>query len=209
MATVAVPVLAAPKRLGEKHKKATAAAAMLLASTNTAARLALELLRYELPNGQWCLKGTCHFTHDKVNPGGPCYGDPRWPGPLPDKVLKNKQQVERIKNAREEYAKRSQAANRLICSAMASTLDDLQAVDVNGVGANFTMINASVSGVDENVVDDQGVQTDPSLNYARTHMTTTSVGAVTSGAAGHEENEPKEQLYQHNTVSALHHSRLN
>eukprot|EP00965_Chrysotila_dentata_P062449 2069703-Pleurochrysis_carterae.AAC.1 len=20
---------------------------------------------YELPNGQWCSKGTCHFTHDK------------------------------------------------------------------------------------------------------------------------------------------------
>eukprot|EP00965_Chrysotila_dentata_P021534 713491-Pleurochrysis_carterae.AAC.1 len=31
------------------------------------------------------VKGTCHFTHDKVNPGGPCYRDPRWPGPLPDK----------------------------------------------------------------------------------------------------------------------------
>eukprot|EP00965_Chrysotila_dentata_P171326 5654046-Pleurochrysis_carterae.AAC.1 len=63
---------------------------------------------YELPNGQWCSKGTCHFTHDEINPGGPCYRDPRWPGPLPDKVLKNKQQVERTKNARENNAKRLQ-----------------------------------------------------------------------------------------------------
>eukprot|EP00965_Chrysotila_dentata_P030339 1009659-Pleurochrysis_carterae.AAC.1 len=47
---------------------------------------------YELPNGKWCSKGTCHFTNDKVNPGDPCYSDPRWPGPLPDKVLKNNQQ---------------------------------------------------------------------------------------------------------------------
>eukprot|EP00965_Chrysotila_dentata_P107461 3550468-Pleurochrysis_carterae.AAC.1 len=28
----------------------------------------------ELPNGQWCSKGTCHFTRDKVNPGGPAIG---------------------------------------------------------------------------------------------------------------------------------------
>eukprot|EP00965_Chrysotila_dentata_P080640 2660973-Pleurochrysis_carterae.AAC.1 len=47
---------------------------------------------YELPNGQSCSKGTCYFTHDKLNPGGPCYRHPRWAGPLPDKVLKNKQQ---------------------------------------------------------------------------------------------------------------------
>eukprot|EP00965_Chrysotila_dentata_P261444 6214258-Pleurochrysis_carterae.AAC.2 len=56
-----------------------------LTGKSTARRSAV----YELPNGQWCSKGYCHFKHDKVNPGGPCYGDPRWPGPLPDKVLKN------------------------------------------------------------------------------------------------------------------------
>eukprot|EP00965_Chrysotila_dentata_P209178 6185150-Pleurochrysis_carterae.AAC.1 len=49
---------------------------------------------YKLPDGQWCSKGTCHFTHDQINPGEPCYRDPLWPGYLPDKVLKNKQQVE-------------------------------------------------------------------------------------------------------------------
>eukprot|EP00965_Chrysotila_dentata_P037960 1261802-Pleurochrysis_carterae.AAC.1 len=45
---------------------------------------------YELLNGQSCSKGTCQFNRDKVNPGGPSYRDPRWPGPLPEKVLKNK-----------------------------------------------------------------------------------------------------------------------
>eukprot|EP00965_Chrysotila_dentata_P185516 6124622-Pleurochrysis_carterae.AAC.1 len=58
----------------------------------------------ELPNGQWCSKGTCHFTHDKVNPGGACYRDPRWRGPLPETVLNNKQQEERSNNARENIA---------------------------------------------------------------------------------------------------------
>eukprot|EP00965_Chrysotila_dentata_P200941 6180277-Pleurochrysis_carterae.AAC.2 len=42
---------------------------------------------------------------------------------------------------------------------------DMQAVDVNGCGANFTWINA-VSGVDENAFDDQGECTDPTLDTA-------------------------------------------
>eukprot|EP00965_Chrysotila_dentata_P099969 3303324-Pleurochrysis_carterae.AAC.1 len=59
-----------------------------------------------MPDGKTCSKGTCHFAHDLVNPGGPCYRDPRWPGPLPEKVAKNKQQVERIRVARDANAKR-------------------------------------------------------------------------------------------------------
>ena len=39
-----------------------------------------------LPEGQRCSSGTCNFTHDKTNPGAPCYRDPRWGGPLPDNV---------------------------------------------------------------------------------------------------------------------------
>eukprot|EP00965_Chrysotila_dentata_P163396 5396691-Pleurochrysis_carterae.AAC.3 len=120
---------------------------------------------YELPNGQWCLKGTCQFNNDKVNPGGPCYCDPRWPGPLPEKVLKNKQQVERNKNVRENNAKRLQVANLPICSAIAAGHEHEQVIDVNEIGKNFTLLNA-VEAATGDQEDDQGEQTDPSLDYA-------------------------------------------
>eukprot|EP00965_Chrysotila_dentata_P093598 3092773-Pleurochrysis_carterae.AAC.1 len=42
---------------------------------------------------------------------------------------------------------------------------DMQAVDVNGCGANFTWINA-VSGVNEKAFDDQVECTDPTLDTA-------------------------------------------
>eukprot|EP00965_Chrysotila_dentata_P077865 2568463-Pleurochrysis_carterae.AAC.1 len=156
MVHVAVPVSAAYKTPNKKGKKAIAAAATARKKENacTAKGGSRGGAHYELPNGHWFSKGTCHFTHDKLNPGGPCYRDPRW-GPLPDKVLKNKQQVERIKSARENNAKRLQVANLPICSAMASPEIVMQAMDVNGCGANFTWINA-VSGVDEKAFDDQG-----------------------------------------------------
>eukprot|EP00965_Chrysotila_dentata_P103548 3417882-Pleurochrysis_carterae.AAC.1 len=108
MAHVAVPVAAAYKGQTEKDKKAIAAAATGRKGSNAPGGAPRKGAPYKLPNGQWCSKGTCHFTHDKLNPGGPCYRDPRWPGPPPEKVLKNKQQVERIKNARENNAKRLQ-----------------------------------------------------------------------------------------------------
>eukprot|EP00965_Chrysotila_dentata_P114460 3783124-Pleurochrysis_carterae.AAC.2 len=101
MAHRPVPVSAAHKSFNKKGKKAVAAAAATRkndSSGGAGGGAPRSRPRYELPNGQWCSKGTCHFTHDEVNPGGPCYRDPRWPEPLPDKVLKNKQQVERIKN---------------------------------------------------------------------------------------------------------------
>eukprot|EP00965_Chrysotila_dentata_P178661 5900139-Pleurochrysis_carterae.AAC.1 len=111
MAHIAVPVSAAYTGKEKKDKKAVAAAAFGRKGGNAQGGAPRSGAPYELPNGQWCSKGTCHFTHDKVNPDGPCYRDPRWPGPLPDKVLKNKQQVERIKKARENNAKRLQVPN--------------------------------------------------------------------------------------------------
>eukprot|EP00965_Chrysotila_dentata_P125388 4145605-Pleurochrysis_carterae.AAC.1 len=109
MAHVAVPVSAAYKGPSKRDKKAIAAAAFGCKggnAVNAQGGAPRGGAPYGLPNGQWCLKGTCHFIHDKVNPGGLCYREPRWPGPLPDKVLKNKQQVERILNARENNVKR-------------------------------------------------------------------------------------------------------
>eukprot|EP00965_Chrysotila_dentata_P178480 5894385-Pleurochrysis_carterae.AAC.1 len=83
MAHVPVPVSAATKGLNKKDQRAVAAATT--ARKGNTGRATRGGAPYELPNGQWCSKGTCHFTHDKVNPGGPCYRDPSWPGPLPDK----------------------------------------------------------------------------------------------------------------------------
>eukprot|EP00965_Chrysotila_dentata_P164485 5430317-Pleurochrysis_carterae.AAC.9 len=79
-------------------------------------------------------------------------------------------------------------------------MDDLQAIHVNGFGANFALSNA-VSGVDENSVDDQGEQTDPTLEYTIS-ATTINVGAGTGYAAGHDEDEPEGQLNQQNSVAA-------
>eukprot|EP00965_Chrysotila_dentata_P147107 4857051-Pleurochrysis_carterae.AAC.1 len=62
-------------------------------------------LLYLIPNGQWCSTGNCHFTHDKVNQGGPCYRVPRWPGPLPEKALhggQSRQQSRRWKMTMEQ-----------------------------------------------------------------------------------------------------------
>eukprot|EP00965_Chrysotila_dentata_P124930 4129920-Pleurochrysis_carterae.AAC.1 len=120
MAHIAVPVSAAYKGTSKKEKKALASAAFSRKGGNAQGGAPRGGAPYELPNGQWCSQGTCHFTHDKVNPGGPCYRDPRWPGPVPEKVLKNKQQVERIKNARENNGKRLQVANLPICSAVST-----------------------------------------------------------------------------------------
>eukprot|EP00965_Chrysotila_dentata_P039327 1307311-Pleurochrysis_carterae.AAC.2 len=58
---------------------------------------------YVLPNWQWCSKGTCHFISFSTR-----QGKSRWPIPpgsalartATEKILKNKQQVERINNAR-------------------------------------------------------------------------------------------------------------
>eukprot|EP00965_Chrysotila_dentata_P001342 43597-Pleurochrysis_carterae.AAC.1 len=64
MAHVAVPVSAAYNGTSKKEKKAVAAAAFSRKGGNTqgAPRGGAP---YELLNGQWCSKGTCHFTHDK------------------------------------------------------------------------------------------------------------------------------------------------
>eukprot|EP00965_Chrysotila_dentata_P056147 1861075-Pleurochrysis_carterae.AAC.1 len=137
IAYVTVPVSAAYKGPTKNDKKAIAAAAFGRKCGNAQGGATRGGVPYEMPNGQWCSQGTCHFTHDKVNPGGLCYRDPRWPGPLPDKVLNNKQQVERIKNARENNAKRLQVANLPylpICSAISTGQAGDQIIHVNGIG---------------------------------------------------------------------------
>eukprot|EP00965_Chrysotila_dentata_P121181 4007581-Pleurochrysis_carterae.AAC.1 len=92
MAHSSVPVSAATKGMNKKDKRAVTAAATSRFKGKPSGMQPSGGAPYELPNGQWYPKGTCHFNHDKVNPGGPCYWDPRWPVPLPEKVLKNKQQ---------------------------------------------------------------------------------------------------------------------
>eukprot|EP00965_Chrysotila_dentata_P003621 119225-Pleurochrysis_carterae.AAC.2 len=90
MAHSSVLVSAAAKRLNKKDKRAIATAAPTRLKGKPGGTQLFGGAPYELPNEQWCSKGTCHFNHDKVNPGGPYYRDLRWPGPLPEKVLKNK-----------------------------------------------------------------------------------------------------------------------
>eukprot|EP00965_Chrysotila_dentata_P163810 5407840-Pleurochrysis_carterae.AAC.4 len=64
---------------------------------------------------------------------------PLLPGPLPHKVLKYKQQVERTKNARENNAKRLRVANLPICSATPAGQAGNQIKDVTGIGMDFTL----------------------------------------------------------------------
>eukprot|EP00965_Chrysotila_dentata_P047883 1588359-Pleurochrysis_carterae.AAC.1 len=131
MAHIAIPVSAATKSFNKKDKRSVVAVAPSRFRSMANGTQPSGGAPYELPDGQWCSKGTCHFNHDQVNPGGHCYRDPRWPGPLPEKVLKNKQQVERIKNARENNAKRLQVANLPICSAIAAGHEPEKVINVN------------------------------------------------------------------------------
>eukprot|EP00965_Chrysotila_dentata_P094479 3123425-Pleurochrysis_carterae.AAC.1 len=127
---------------------------------------------YELPNGQWCSKGTCHFNHDKVNPGGPCYRDPRWPGPLPERYSKTSSKSS-ASRTRERITHYLQVANLPICSEIAAGHEPEQVMDVNGIGVNFTLVNA-VEAASGDREDDQGEQTDPSLDYAVSTNTNTA-----------------------------------
>eukprot|EP00965_Chrysotila_dentata_P034085 1135214-Pleurochrysis_carterae.AAC.3 len=135
MAHVVVPVSAAYKGQNKKDEKAVAAAAMARKSehTGTAKGGPRGGALYEQPNGQWCSKGTCNFTHDKLNPGGPLGQTAA--RQVPEKQAAGPEDQER---ARENNANRLQVANLPICLAMASPETDMQAVDVNGCGANFT-----------------------------------------------------------------------
>eukprot|EP00965_Chrysotila_dentata_P118218 3907346-Pleurochrysis_carterae.AAC.1 len=70
MAHIAIPVSAATKIFNKKDKSAVAAAAPSRFK-DKANGTQSGGAPYELPNGQCCSKGTCHFNHDKVNRGGP------------------------------------------------------------------------------------------------------------------------------------------
>eukprot|EP00965_Chrysotila_dentata_P238692 6202662-Pleurochrysis_carterae.AAC.3 len=143
IAHVAVPVSEAYKGPSKKDKEAIAAPAMGPRKNGGASGGAPRGgAPYEFPNGQRCSKGTCHFTHDKENRGGPCYRDPRWPGPLPAKVLK-------------KYSRSS------VSRARAGE----QVIDVNGIEMNLTLVNA-VKAASGDPLDDQGEHTDPSLDFA-------------------------------------------
>eukprot|EP00965_Chrysotila_dentata_P021530 713336-Pleurochrysis_carterae.AAC.1 len=83
---------------------------------------------------------------------------------------------------------------------MASPELDMQAVDVNGCGANFTWVNV-VNGVDENVFDDQGKRTDPTFDTA-VPTSTKNIGAVRHIAMGHGSSEAESQYETQYTVAA-------
>eukprot|EP00965_Chrysotila_dentata_P132649 4386300-Pleurochrysis_carterae.AAC.2 len=83
MAHRLVPVSTAHKAFNKNGKKVIAASAATRKNDpmgGAGGRAPGGRPPYELPNGQWCSKGTCHFTHDKVNPSGPCHRDPRCSG---------------------------------------------------------------------------------------------------------------------------------
>eukprot|EP00965_Chrysotila_dentata_P210761 6186085-Pleurochrysis_carterae.AAC.1 len=77
---------------------------------------------------------------------------------------------------------------------------DMQAVDVNGCGANFTWINA-VKGVDKNAFDNQGERTDPTLDTV-VPTSTNVIGAAHLIAMGHDSSEAKVQHETQYTVAA-------
>eukprot|EP00965_Chrysotila_dentata_P012418 408507-Pleurochrysis_carterae.AAC.1 len=65
MAHSSVPVSAAAKGTNKKDKRAIAAAAPTRYKGKQGNTQPSGGAPYELPNGQWCSKGTCHFNHDK------------------------------------------------------------------------------------------------------------------------------------------------
>eukprot|EP00965_Chrysotila_dentata_P076589 2528691-Pleurochrysis_carterae.AAC.1 len=65
MAHSSVPVSAAAKGMGKKEKRAIAAAAPTRFKGKQGNTQPSGGAPYELPNRQWCSKGTCHFNHDK------------------------------------------------------------------------------------------------------------------------------------------------
>eukprot|EP00965_Chrysotila_dentata_P106816 3528966-Pleurochrysis_carterae.AAC.1 len=60
---VPVPVSAAFKDSTRKDKRKVAAASAACKGAPGGGRKTGA--PYKLPNGQWCSKGTCNFTHDK------------------------------------------------------------------------------------------------------------------------------------------------
>eukprot|EP00965_Chrysotila_dentata_P003473 112915-Pleurochrysis_carterae.AAC.1 len=64
MAHTPIPVSVVNKQEGKKGKRAVAAATFSRKG-DSAGGLPQGRPPYELPNGQWCSKGPCHFTHDK------------------------------------------------------------------------------------------------------------------------------------------------
>eukprot|EP00965_Chrysotila_dentata_P129735 4288772-Pleurochrysis_carterae.AAC.1 len=134
MAHVAVPVSAAYKGQTKKDKKAIAAAATGRKGSGAPGGAPRGCAPYELPNGQWCSKGSHVPLYTRQGQSWL----PMLPGsalarPSTRKVLKNKEQVERIKNARENNAKRLQVANLPICSAFATGQAGEEVIDVNGI----------------------------------------------------------------------------
>eukprot|EP00965_Chrysotila_dentata_P037015 1231786-Pleurochrysis_carterae.AAC.4 len=131
--------------------------------------------------------------------------------PLPDKVLKNKQQVEQIKNALD--AKRMNTACLPISSALVPMDYGDEAVDVNGFGLQFISVNPAVSAMADDVVDNQGEQTDAALDGIYSSADS-GARARNSPAAGGEgiylqtprptQEERTTSLFETPTVSAKH-----
>eukprot|EP00965_Chrysotila_dentata_P041508 1376717-Pleurochrysis_carterae.AAC.1 len=65
MAHSSVPVSAAAKGMNKKDERAVAAAAPSRYKGKPSGTQSSGGASYELPNGQWCSKGTYHFNHDQ------------------------------------------------------------------------------------------------------------------------------------------------
>eukprot|EP00965_Chrysotila_dentata_P184477 6090134-Pleurochrysis_carterae.AAC.1 len=65
MAHTAIPVSAAAKGHYKKDKRAVAATTPSRFKGKPGGTQSSGGAPYELPNGQWCSKSTCHFNHDK------------------------------------------------------------------------------------------------------------------------------------------------
>eukprot|EP00965_Chrysotila_dentata_P260129 6213795-Pleurochrysis_carterae.AAC.3 len=105
-------------------------------------------------------KGTCTFNHDVTNPGGQHHCDLRWPGPLPERVLKSARQlVEKIRTAR--------AANARKLKVTAIPIGSAPVTD-ESCGLGFgdevysDMVPAACAVTEDGGLEDQGLYEDAS-----------------------------------------------
>eukprot|EP00965_Chrysotila_dentata_P128333 4242926-Pleurochrysis_carterae.AAC.1 len=80
------------------------------------------------------------------------------------------------KRSREQREAPSGGESTHLRSAISTGQPGKQILDVNGIGVNFTFVNA-IDAVNGEHIDDQGEYTDPSLDFAAMANTKTAAGA--------------------------------
>ena len=98
-----------------------------------------------LPDGKLCKAGTCPFNHDEIAPGQPCYRDPKFHGPLPEKYCSNPSQVARIEADRKTNAHRMGIPYKPLTLATANVAvvevdDAVDGLDYSGLFPSIFMI---------------------------------------------------------------------